>query len=183
MARQTFNSNVKNVATNIEKIQTNYTKEIQNGLAEMALLALGQVQKKSIVSGNWAKKTEKGNLVPTTPPGANLYGSQVAYENKKTGFKRMKKVLLYIKGKVVGRSGKYEETIANLSSLSKDSIKNASANGIRVKINRDGIKVYADSDSEFFKLETQGKDKKQPLTKSFRSIVNLWSKVRVRLDK
>lgn len=155
------------------------------GLSDITKAAFGQVLNKYVVKGEYAEKNERGNLEYLTPPGANIQmNKQVAY-NPKTGWRKVKKVAMFVLGKVVSRTTKYQEQIRELSNMTfrKDSTR---VGEIRVDLNENGVKIYAESGSETFFLETRkqaGKTPIRPIFKAFRSAVNIWKKVRIKMGK
>ena len=181
--RVTFASNIRKITTVIETAKTNIRKAKIEGFGLITKAAAEQVVNKYIQKGNYARPSKTGkSLIYTAPPGANI-NKKIVFFNKKTKFRRVTEVAMFIKGKFVSRSGHYEKTLTALANThySEGSI---TVDGVRVEIGADFVRVYADDKSEVFKLETlkqMGKTPVSPLMKTFRSSVNLWSKVKVNL--
>lgn len=181
----TFAHNIKDITRAIETAQTNLEQSKIDGLKELANKAFTQVETKYIVPGNYAKPSKSGKTLQyLTPPGANIFRKQTLY-NAKTKFKKIIQIPLFVLGKIVSRSGTYQNQINQLSTFNFQNGSNV-VQDVRVEISKDSVKVFADSESEFFKIETHkqlGKTPLIPVTKAFRSIVNLWKSVRLKLGK
>jgi hypothetical protein len=89
---------------------------------------------------------------------------------------------MFIKNKIVSRSGKYEKIMDQLANTNFKEGSNK-VDAVNVKINKDGIQVMVEEKSEVYSLELNKKNKRAPITKSFRSIVSLWKSMRIRLGK
>lgn len=181
MGKATFNSNVKEVIANIESIGNSYKVQVLNYLCDLTELAFKQTDKKYIVHGNWVKENNTGKLIPTVPPGGNIAGKAPAWVAPNGKFTRFQKANFYVKGKVVSRSGKYEKEIENIISTGIVPGKN-DFDEVTIEVDPKGIRVYADSDGEVFKVECLTRDKKKAITKAFQSIVNMWKNYKIKLS-
>jgi hypothetical protein len=181
----TFSSNIKSIVKSIETAQVDLQKAKMDGMKQITQAAFKQVEDKYIIKGNFAHPSKSGKTLQyDKPPGANIGRKQTLF-NKKTKFRKVITVMLWVSGKVVSRSGTYQNMVNELSKLDYREGNNQ-VGDVRVNISNDGIKIYADDKSEFFKLETfkqAGRTKVMPLTKACRSVVNLWKSVRVKLGK
>lgn len=182
--RVTFAGNIRNIVTQIETAEKNIKQAKIDGFSQIANEAFKQAASKYVVPGNYAVPSSTGkSLKYTTPPGANINKKTTVFYNKKTKFRKVTEVAMFIKGKFVSRSGHYEKT---LTALANAFYKEGSflVEGVRVEIKENSIRIFVDDKSEVFILETRkqlGKTAIAPITKSFRSVVNLWSKVQVKL--
>lgn len=180
-----FTSNIKELIRDIETTQTYIDEAKIDGLCDMAKEAFGQAENKYLIKGNWAKTGQNGKLIYTTPPGADITVNKVVIYNPKTKWKMFKKVAMFVTGKIVSRSGTYQDTLDTLANTNfKEGTNNIK--GVRVDISKNGVQVYADSNSEVYKVETHkqlGRNYVSPIVKSFRSIVSLWKRVRIKMNK
>lgn len=180
----TYTANIRGVVTAIEQAKTNIEQAKQDGFKQIANAAFGQVGNKYIVKGNYAKPSSSGkSLTYTTPPGANIEVKKTVIFNKKTKFRVTKLVPMFVKGKFVSRSGNYERLMNDLACKQYANGVNI-LGGVKVDIQKDYIRVYADTESEVYKLEKMkqlGRTAIAPITKSFRSVVNIWKKVKIKM--
>lgn len=186
MAKFTFNSNVREIAKNIETTKDKTLPAIKiDAFKQYAKLGYGKVSDKYIIKGNFARPSKSGKTLQyTSPPGANISRKRTLF-NKVTKFKKRIEEFLWVKGKVVSRSGKYEKEINDLANYNYTQGNNKVGN-TRVKITPDRFEMWADDKSELYKLESYkqaGKAKVMPITKAFRSIVNIWKQVKIKLGK
>lgn len=185
MAKLTFSADIKSTISKIETAKTGIAQAKIEGLGLITKKAFGQMGNKYIVKGNYATPSKSGKTLNyTSPPGANISKTKTLF-NRKTRFKTVFKVALWVAGKIVSRSGKYQKLVERLSNtfFGKGSTR---VDDVKVVIDYNGVKIYADPNSEFYKLETfkqAGRGKVSPLTKSMRSVVNLWKSVRIKLNK
>lgn len=181
MAKISFNKRVKDIITRME---TTVELTKLEGLQQLTKEAFGQVENKYIVKGNYA--TKKGSrLEYTSPPGANIISKRVIFRNAKTGFKKVQEIALFIKGKLVSRSGKYEKQISALANATYKKGDNKIGD-VRVTVSKTGIKIFADDKSEVFYNEIHkqaGGPAIAPIFKSFRSVVSLWKRLKIKLAK
>lgn len=181
-----FSADIKQITNGIETAKKNIQEAKIEGLQTIAKSAFGQVESKYIVKGNHSHKSKSGSVVYDSPPGANIEIEKVVAYNPKTKWKKIKKIPMFIKNKIVDRTGEYLRTI---SGLARQTFKLGSnkVGPIDVRLSKDGIQVWIDSKSEAFFLETKKQagngSPKAPIIKTFRSVVNLWKKVRIKLGK
>lgn len=184
--RVTFRSETRGILQAIENAKENVKEAKIQGFQDLTKAAFGQVDNKYIVKGNFAHKSNSGKtLVYDTPSGANINVKKTVAYNPKTRFRKIKEIPLFVKGKIVSRSGEYEEIVKALANASYR-LGTTIINGVKVVITENSVKIYADDQSKFFKLETFKQMRKtaiSPLLKSFRSIVNQWKKIRINLNR
>lgn len=184
MARPiTFTANIRGIVTAIEQAKTNIQDAKQEGFKQIANAAFGQVGSKWIVKGTHAQPKKNGKLEFLTPPGANINSVKTKFFNPKTKFKVQVAVPMFVKGKFVSRSGNYEKIMNDLACAKYANGVNV-VSGVKVDIQPTSLRIYADDQSEVFKLEMhkqQGKTKVSPVTKAFRSAVSIWKRVRIKL--
>ena len=185
MPRITFRSETRGIINAIEQAKEGIKEAKIKGFADLTNAAFKQASTKYVVKGNFAHRSKSGkSMVYDTPPNANINVKKTIFRNKKTGFRKVKEIPMFIKGKITSRTGEYEsilEALANATfKLGTTVIK-----GVKVVITENSVKIFADSESKFFKLETFRQMRKSaisPLTKSYRSIVNQWKKIKIKLN-
>lgn len=182
MLKISFRNNLKEIIGNIEKAQQNIEKVKIEGLKEIAKETFKNANEKYVVKGKFAEPSKSGkSLNYKAPPGADISVKKTEVYNPKTKFRKWKLVPMFIKGKIVSRSGDYEKTLEGLASMDYKQGNNF-FNGVRVFISKNGIKIFADDKSKFFKFETRkqlGKTAIQPITKSLKVVARLWNKIRL----
>ena len=183
MAKVTFSSNVKDIIKNIEGQQKDLQRAKAVNLGLLGQAAFQQVRDKYIVPGKFAMTPPgKSKLIYTTPPGANLNSNKYMGRNPRTGQVYIKSVPLFVKGKVVSRTGAYQKDIEKLATMTFP-LGRTVVGMFTIEVTPDSFSIYTDSAGEAFKLETMGKDKKMPLTKAFRSIVRMWTRLQLKIGK
>lgn len=180
-----FSANVREITKSIEQATKNIDEAKINGIQEIAKTAFGQVESKYIVKGEYSHKSSSGKIIYDTPPGANIDIEKTVAYNPKTKWKKVKKIAMFVKGKVVDRTTNYLKTI---SGLAKTTFKVGSnkLGPIDIRLSKNGLEVWIDNQSETYFLEVKkqaGKAPIAPIMKTLRSVVNIWKKVRIKLGK
>lgn len=181
-----FSANIKSITHGIETAKKNLHDSKIEGFRQISKAAFGQIESKYIVKGTYSHKSKSGKMIYDTPPGANIEVEKVVAYNPKTKWKKIKKVPMFVKNKVVDRTGGYLKTI---STLAKTTL-NIGSNRIgpfNVRISPNGLEIWIDSKSEAYFMENKkqaGKGSpKAPILKTLRSVRNLWRKTRLKLGK
>jgi len=183
--RVTFRSETRGILEAIEGAKKNVKEAKIKGFEDLAKAAFKQANTKYVVKGNFAHKSKSGkSMVYDTPTGANINVRKTVAYNPKTKWRKFTEVPMFIKGKIASRTGEYEEILSALAS-SSFKLGTTVVKGVKVVITENSLKIFADDQSKFFKLETFKQMKKTaiaPLTKSFRSIVNQWKKIKIKMN-
>lgn len=177
----TYKSNITQIVKRIETLQKNVEQAKVQGLSDITKAAFEQVGEKYIVQGSYIDNKE--NYI--APPNANIKQRKIIAFNPKTGWKKIKETAMFVLGKVVSRTRKYSQQIEDLSRKDFD-IGTTRVGEIRVDLKKDSVKIYAESNSETYWLEKRkqaGKTPIRPIFKAFRSAVNIWKKVRIKMGK
>lgn len=185
MAKHTFNSSVKSVIKSIENKQAEIKMAKAEALGKITNSVFKQVGDKYLVKGSYAHKSKSGkSLIYDTPPNADIKVKRTIFFNPKTKFRKIVEVAIFVKGKFVSRSGKFEALVNELSTKVFNKGNNIlSGTGVRIEITENSVKMFVDDKSEIFKIETmkrKGSGVLGPIGKCFRSVANMWKGFRTK---